>query len=80
MSQDRQLLEQMAQDGRGWVRERAEMAIILHDQFTSGGLDESEYQELMMDLVRSDRLDAEADDLDTKTMLVTAIYGVAQVI
>jgi hypothetical protein len=80
MSQDRQLLEQMAQDGRGWVRERAEMAIILQDQFTSGGLDESEYQELMMDLVRSDRLDAEADDLDTKTMLVTAIYGVAQVI
>jgi hypothetical protein len=80
MSQDRQLLEQMAQDGRGWVRERAEMAIILYDQFESGGLDESEYQELMMDLVRSDRLDAEADDLDTKTMLVTAIYGVAQVI
>ena len=80
MSQDRQLLEQMVQDGRGWVRERAEMAIILYDQFESGGLDESEYQELMMDLVRSDRLDAEADDLDTKTMLVTAIYGVAQVI
>ena len=80
MSQDRQLLEQMAQDGRGWVRERAEMAIILYDQFESGGLDESEYQELMMDLVRSDRLDTEADDLDTKTMLVTAIYGVAQVI
>lgn len=80
MSQDRQLLEQMAQDGRGWVRERAQMAIILHDQFTSGGLDQSEYQELMMDLVRSDRLDSEADDLDTKTMLVTAIYGVAQVI
>jgi hypothetical protein len=80
MSQDRQLLEQMAQDGRGWVRERAEMAIILHDQYHSGGLDISEYQELMMDLVRSDRLDAEADDLETKTMLVTAVYGVAQVI
>ena len=80
MSQDRQLLEQMAQDGRGWVRERAEMAIILMDQYHSGGLDASEYQELMMDLVRSDRLDAEADDLDTKTMLVTAVYGVAQVI
>jgi hypothetical protein len=56
------------------------MAIILHDQFESGGLDESEYQELMMDLVRSDRLDEEADDLDTKTMLVTAVYGVAQII
>lgn len=80
MSQDREILEQMAQDNRGWVSERAKMAIILHDQFESGGLDESEYQELMMDLVRSDRLDEEADDLDTKTMLVTAVYGVAQVI
>lgn len=80
MSQDRELLEQLANDNRGWVSERAKMAIILHDQFESGGLDESEYQELMMDLVRSDRLDEEADDLDTKTMLVTAVYGVAQVI
>ena len=80
MSQDRELLEQMAQDDRGWVSERAKMAIILHDQFESGGLDDSEYQELMMDLVRSDRLDEEADDLDTKTMLVTAVYGVAQII
>lgn len=80
MSQDRQMLEQMAQDGRGWVAERAQMAIMLHDQFQNGELLENEYQELMMDLVRSDRLDEEADDLDTKTMLITAVYGVAQVI
>lgn len=80
MSQDRQMLEQMSQDGRGWVRERAEIAIVLMDQLDSGGLDPSEYQELMLDLVRSDRLDAEADDLETKTMLVTAIYGVAQIV
>lgn len=80
MTQDRAMLEQLAEDDRGWVSERAKMAIILNDQFESGGLDESEYQELMMDLVRSDRLDEEADDLDTKTMLVTAVYGVAQII
>jgi hypothetical protein len=80
MSQDRQLLEQMAQDGRGWVAERAQMALMLNDQFQNGEILENEYQELMMDLVRSDRLDEEADDLDTKTMLVTAVYGVAQII
>jgi hypothetical protein len=32
----------------------------------------------MADLVRMDKLDEEADDLETKTMLVTAIYAVAQ--
>lgn len=80
MTQDQQILVEMAQDSRPWVAERAQMALMLAEQFAGGGLDESEYQELMMDLVRSDRLDAEADDLETKTMLVTAVYGVAQVI
>jgi hypothetical protein len=56
------------------------MALAIFEQYQGGGLDSSEYTELMLDLVRSDRLDAEADDLDTKTLLVTAVYGVAQVI
>jgi hypothetical protein len=33
----------------------------------------------MRDLVRMDRLDAEADDLELKTALVTAVYAVAQI-
>jgi hypothetical protein len=80
MEQDVEQLRMLAEHGPGWARERAQMALAIFEQYQGGGLDSSEYTELMLDLVRSDRLDAEADDLDTKTLLVTAVYGVAQVI
>lgn len=80
MQQDQQLLEQMCHDSRPWVSERASIALTMIQQYQSGELLESEYQELMMDLVRSDRLDQEADDLETKTLLVTAVYACAQII
>lgn len=61
------------------ISERASMALSFLEQFQSGQMSESEYNELMMDLVRSDRLDEECSDLEMKTMLVTAVYAVAQV-
>ena len=72
-------LQQLAQTGPGWAAERAQMAMAITEQYQGGGLDRSEYLELMEDLVRSDRLNAEADSIEIKTMLVTAVYAVAQV-
>lgn len=72
-------LQQLASCGRPWAESRAQMALAIAEQYQGGGLDTSEYQELMTDLVRSDRLDSEADDVALKTMLVTAVYAVAQV-
>lgn len=80
MSQEQQQLQILAEQGPPWAAERARMALMIMEQYQGGGLDDSEYAELMLDLVRSDRLDREADDLDTKTMLVTAVYGAAQLI
>jgi hypothetical protein len=59
---------------------RAQMALQIAEAYSRQELSESEYKELMMDLVRSDRLDSECSDLETKTMLVTAVYAVAQVV
>lgn len=73
-----QQLQQIAQSGPGWAAERAQMAIAITEQYQGGGLDRSEYLELMEDLVRSDRLNAEADSIEIKTMLVSAVYGLAQ--
>jgi hypothetical protein len=56
------------------------MVIAITEQYQGGGLDRSEYLEMMQDLVRMDALDSEADDLELKTMLVTAVYAVAQVV
>jgi hypothetical protein len=71
-------LQALAQCGRPWAAQRAEMALQMCAAVQNGQLSESEFKELMADLVRMDRLDSEADDLETKTMLVTAVYAVAQ--
>lgn len=72
-------LRQLADSGPGWAAERAQTALLIAQAYGKGQLEEDEYKELMLDLVRADKLDEEADDLETKTMLVTAIYAVAQV-
>lgn len=72
-------LRQIADSGPGWASERAQTALLIAQAFGKGQLEEDEYKELMLDLVRADKLDEEADDLETKTMLVTAVYAVAQI-
>lgn len=61
------------------ISSRAQMALQITEAFQAGGISRDEYQELMKDLVRTDRLNSECSDLETKTMLVTAIYAVAQI-
>jgi hypothetical protein len=71
-------LEQIAQSGQPWAAQRAQYALEMTQAVNRGDLSASEYQELMRDLVRMDRLDEEASDIELKTMLVMAVYGVAQ--
>jgi hypothetical protein len=52
---------------------------MITEQYQGGGLDRGEYQELMADLVRMDKLDAEADSIELKAALVSAVYALAQV-
>ena len=68
-----QQLHEIAATGPGWARERAEMALAIMSQYEGGGLEIDEYQELMRDLVRSDQLNAEADDQDLKNLLVSCV-------
>lgn len=62
------------------VAARAQMALQIADAFSRRELSDSEYKELMLDLVRTDKLDEECSDLEAKTMLVTAVYAVVQVV
>ena len=73
-------LNLLAEDKKAWVSSRAKNALILYDQWIGGGLDEWEYKELMERIVQDPKLDIEADDLDTKQLLVTAVYSVAEMI
>lgn len=76
----RSTLEQLVQTDRPWCQQRAVMALEILNQYEAGQLAQEEFMELMQDLVRSDRLDAEADDLELKTHLIMAVYGAAQLV
>lgn len=73
-------LQALAACGRPWAESRAQIALQITEQHMAGQLSDEEYAELMMDVVRSDQLDAEADDLDTKSALVTSCMILAKVI
>jgi hypothetical protein len=66
--------------GKSWAEERAQMAIEFTEQHEAGDLSADEYKELMEDLIRTDVLDEEADDMAVKTALVGAVKGVMAVV
>jgi polyhydroxyalkanoate synthesis regulator phasin len=75
-----QILKEIAQCGRPWAAERAQYALEIAAAVHEGAISMDEFQELMQDLVRTDKLDAEADDMETKAALVQAVYVVGQLV
>lgn len=73
-------LQWIVQNGRPWAAQRAHIALQVSEGLRTGALTQDEANEVLADLVRTDKLDEECDDLEMKTMLVTAIYAVAKVV
>jgi polyhydroxyalkanoate synthesis regulator phasin len=73
-------LKEIATCGHGWAEERANMALQLNEQFKNGEISSDEYRELMEDLVRTDRLDAEASNIEIKSSLVYCVVGLSKII
>ena len=72
-------LDALINSGRPWAAQRAAMAKQLIEQRQAGQLEADEYQELLGDLVATDKLDAVADDIQIKSMLINAIYIASQI-
>ena len=66
-------LQKLLGCGQPWAVKRASIAQDLIEQYKSGDLAEDEYKELMGDLIATDKLNAEASDLNTKSMLIGCI-------
>lgn len=66
-------LQWLSTCGRPWAEQRAQMALQITEAYSSRQISESEYKELMQDLIRSDKLDEEADDLEVKNYLVSCV-------
>lgn len=73
-------LYEIAGSNRGWAADRAALVIAIKEQLDSGQITSQEARELMVDLVRTDALDQEADDMELKTALIAAIYAVSRVV
>jgi hypothetical protein len=73
----REVLEELAHSDKEWASSRAKMALDVTDQFAGGGLDEFEYQDIMLRIIEDNKLDNEADDLETKSLLISAVHQVS---
>jgi polyhydroxyalkanoate synthesis regulator phasin len=73
-------LEQLCNNTDPAISSRARMALDITAALKQGDISQDEYKELVEDLVRSDVLDKECSNLETKTMLVTAIYAVSKLV
>jgi len=73
-------LQSFTKCGKAWAEETANMAIAIIEQNRGGGIDELDYQDMIIRLVEGGDLDAKADDLDLKANLVNAIYSEAGII
>ena len=69
----REQLEFLSTCGRPWAEQRAQMALEITGAMERSEISQSEYQSLMQDLIASDKLNAEADDMDVKNLLVSCI-------
>ncbi len=75
-----QALYEIAGSDKGWAAQRAAMVIAITEQLQTGALSREEALELMEDLVRMDQLDAEADDIELKAALVSAVVAVSKLV
>lgn len=66
-------LEQLAACGRPWAEQRAQYALEITGALERGEISESEYKELMVDIIATDRFNEEADDMEIKNLLVSCV-------
>jgi hypothetical protein len=71
-------LRELAHCDRPWAAQRAKYALELAELYENDELSADEFKELLEDLVRTDKLDDEADDIEIKTLLVTGVYALIQ--
>ena len=66
--------------GDEWVATKARLVLELQDSHSRGDLTSEELKELLQDIANTDDLSSQACDLEMKSMLVAAIYGITSVL
>ena len=69
-------LENLLTCGSPWAEERAKIAIELQEMFLNGDMSADERNELLQDLINTDKLNEESDNINVKSALIAAVSGV----
>jgi polyhydroxyalkanoate synthesis regulator phasin len=80
MEQHISQLKSLLDCGRPWAARRAQIALRIQDQLSAGKISASEAAELLTDLIRTDKLDQEADSVETKALLIQAVSLAAKLV
>ena len=73
-------LKKLVGCGDKWFEERALMVLELADALQKGDVSQSEYKELVEDMVRTDSISDEGQQIEFRSMLVAGAYGILQII
>lgn len=71
------VLHEVVNSGQSWAADRANMALQVHEALATGQISQDEAREVLNDLIATEKLDAEATDLQLRAALV---FGVQQII
>jgi len=69
-------LKNLLSCGIPWIEERAAIALDLQDRHARGDITDDEYNELLQDLIRTDELNKESDDINLKSAVIAAVSAV----
>lgn len=72
-------LKNLLSCGEPWIEQRAAIALDLQDQHARGDITDDEYNELLEDLIRTDDLNAECDDINLKSAVIAAVTSVMKI-
>lgn len=70
----------LLESGDEWAKQKAMIALSIADSYAKNEISESEYKELLQDMIRSEAIDAEASSLEMATAVVRAINIASMVV
>jgi len=66
--------------GAPWAEERARIALELQEKFSQGKISADERNELLQDLINTDQLNHEADNINIKSALIAGVSAIMSIV
>tara|TARA_R110000796_G_scaffold40802_1_gene100984 strand:- start:447 stop:674 length:228 start_codon:yes stop_codon:yes gene_type:complete len=61
-----------------WIRERAKLALELQSMFECGDITQADYKELIEDIIRTEAIAEQGDDVELKSNFIKALSVISK--